>query len=155
MIAHPGALTRTALNRSSRIGSRTTPTVGSSADDQPDAGAEVRDAGGVVDGAVERVDDPDPVVVVDGCCGPAPVAGPSPSVDSEWPDSSARTSSPGKARRMVAMMASSRPVIGLRDDVLGALLDDVLEALVVLDLDGCGGPGRLDGDGELGGVGGT
>ena len=57
---------RTALNRSPRIGSMTTPTVGSAADDQRHAGAEVGDAGGVVDRAVQWVDDPDPVARIDG-----------------------------------------------------------------------------------------
>ena len=51
------------------------------------------------------------------------------------------------------MIAVLGQVVGLGHDVPGALLDDVLEALVVLDLDGRRGAGRLDGDGELGGVG--
>ena len=46
-----------------------------------------------------------------------------------------------------------RQVVGLGHDVTGALLDDVLQALVVLDLDGRRGAGGLDGDRELGGVG--
>ena len=75
-------------------------------------------------------------------------------MDAEWPDSSARTWSSGKLRPDGRDDGLLRQVVGLGHHVLGALLDDVLEALVVLDLDGRSGAGRLDGDRELGGVGG-
>ena len=52
-----------AAYRSSRAGSRMTPTVGTVVDHQADADAVVRDPVRVVDGAVERVDDPGPPVV--------------------------------------------------------------------------------------------
>ena len=123
------------------------------ADDEADAGAEVRDAGGVVHGAVEGVDDPDPVSRLDRCAGAGSVDRPSPG------------RAPGMARFLGQdLVVRERPpdgrddrllreVVGLGDHVPGALLDDVLQPLVVLDLDGRGGAGGLDGDGELGGIG--
>ena len=51
---------RVAANVSCRVGSRMTPTAGRAIDDEPDRDAEHGDAVGVVDRAVERVDDPDP-----------------------------------------------------------------------------------------------
>ncbi len=47
-------------------------------DDEAHAGAEMGDAGSVVHGAVERVDDPDPMTGLDRRAGAGPVDGPSP-----------------------------------------------------------------------------
>ena len=112
-------------------------------DDQPDRDAEERDAVGVVDRAVERVDDPDPA-----------------------------TPRGGRLARHRAMLAGllgedrvvreARPdrvedqrlgqVVGLGDHVPGALVVDPLEPLVAVHEDRPGELRELGGEGQLGGV---
>ena len=101
-------------------------------DDEADADREEGDAVGVVDGAVERVDDPESLRL--GARGTRFLG-------------QYRIAGEGRADDLEDGRLAQ--VVDLGDDVLLALVDDALEPLVVIDVDGPRRARRLDGHLEL------
>ena len=122
-----------AQNVSPRIGSWTAPAGRHAVDDEPDRDAEERDAVRVVDGAVERVDDPGPPAAASAGLGAVRPARPRARAVAGLlgQDPVARKRGPGSPSRM----SSSRQVVDLGDHVLGRLVVDLLDPLVALEQD--------------------
>ena len=118
-----------AANVSSRVGSRMTPTVGRPSTTSADRDAEERDAVGVVDGAVERVDDPDPA---------APRGGRLARLRRVLPGLLGKDRVGRVARADRVEDERLGQVVRLGHDVAGALVVDLLEPLVVVHQDHAG-----------------